>query len=97
MVRQALKSFNEGGADAAEVFYDPAVVLDNSQSPFPDAGVYRGLESVRKWFEGLVDAFGDISYEVKRSVTSVIRWRYCFESADADRIAESMSTTGSHH
>ncbi len=65
VVRQALKSFNEGGADAAEVFYDPAVVLDNSKSPFPDAGVYRGLESVRKWFEGLADAFGDISYEVE--------------------------------
>ncbi len=65
LVRQAFEAFNEGGADAAEVFYDPAVVLDNSQSPFPDAGVYRGLESVRKWFEGLAEAFGDISYEVE--------------------------------
>jgi ketosteroid isomerase-like protein len=65
LVRHALKSFNEEGAEAAEVFYDPAVVLDNSQSPFPDAGVYRGLESVRKWFEGLAEAFGDISYEVE--------------------------------
>jgi ketosteroid isomerase-like protein len=65
IVRQAFKSFNEEGYDAAEMFYDPAVVLDNSQSPFPDAGVYRGLESVRKWFEGLAEAFGDFSYDVE--------------------------------
>jgi ketosteroid isomerase-like protein len=65
VVRQALESFNEGGADAAAVFYDPAVVLDNSRSPFPDSGLYRGLESVRGWFDGLADAFGDISYEIE--------------------------------
>ena len=65
VVRQALRSFNEEGADAAAVFYDPDVVLDNSQSPFPDAGVYRGLDSVRRWFDGLADAFGEISYEVE--------------------------------
>ena len=76
MVRQALKSFNEGGADAAEVFYDPAVVLDNSQSPFPEAGLYRGLESVRKWFEGMAEAFGDFSYD---SVARVRRRLYNLE------------------
>ena len=65
LVRQALRAFNEGGADAAAAYYDPAVVLDNTHSPFPDAGVYRGLESVRGWFDGLADAFGEISYEVE--------------------------------
>jgi ketosteroid isomerase-like protein len=65
VVRQAVNSFNEEGAEAAEAFYDPAVVLNNARSPFPDAGVYRGLDSVRKWFDGLADAFGDIRYEVE--------------------------------
>ena len=65
LVRHAFQVFNEKGGDAAEVFYDPEVVLDNAQSPFPDAGVYRGLESVRKWFGGLSDAFGNIEYEVE--------------------------------
>jgi len=64
-VRQALRAFNQEGADAAAAFYDPAVVLDNTQSPFPDAGVYRGIESVRKWFDGLADAFGEIRYEIE--------------------------------
>jgi ketosteroid isomerase-like protein len=65
IVRQSLTAFNEEGADAAAAFYDPAVVLDNTQSPFPDAGVYRGLKSVRKWFDGLADAFGEIRYEIE--------------------------------
>jgi uncharacterized protein len=65
LVRRVLNSFNKEGDDAAAAFYDPAVVLDNSQSPFPDAGVYRGLEGVRKWFEGLAEAFGDFKYEVE--------------------------------
>jgi ketosteroid isomerase-like protein len=64
-VRQAITAFNEEGADAAAAFYDPAVVLDNTRSPFPDAGVYRGLESVRGWFDGLADAFGQIRYEIE--------------------------------
>jgi ketosteroid isomerase-like protein len=66
-VRQALRTFNDEGADAAAAYYDPAVVLDNTQSPFPDAGVYRGLDSVRGWFDGLADAFGNISYEIETS------------------------------
>jgi hypothetical protein len=38
LVRQGLRAFNEEGADAAAVHYDPVVVLDNTHSPFPDAG-----------------------------------------------------------
>jgi ketosteroid isomerase-like protein len=64
-VRHAVRAFNEEGADAAAAYYDPAVVLDNTQSPFPDAGVYRGLECVRGWFDGLADAFGEIRYEIE--------------------------------
>ena len=65
IVRQLLRTFNEKGPEAAEAFYDPAVVLDNTRSSFPDAGVYRGLEGVREWFDGLADAFGEVSYEIE--------------------------------
>jgi ketosteroid isomerase-like protein len=44
---------------------DKDVVLDLSGSPFPDAGVYSGLEGVRKWFQGLDSAFGKVHYEVE--------------------------------
>jgi ketosteroid isomerase-like protein len=44
---------------------DKDVVLDLSGSPFPDAGVYSGLEGVRKWFQGLDVAFGKVHYEVE--------------------------------
>jgi ketosteroid isomerase-like protein len=42
------------------------VVWDLSRSPFPDAGVYHGVEGVRDWFRGLDDAFGDVRYEVEQ-------------------------------
>jgi ketosteroid isomerase-like protein len=64
-VRQAIMAFNHEGGDAAAAFYDAAVVLDNTSSPFPDAGVYRGLDSVRAWFDGMADAFGQVRYEIE--------------------------------
>lgn len=42
------------------------VEWDMSRSPFPDARVYRGVDGVREWFEGLADAFGEVIYEVER-------------------------------
>jgi ketosteroid isomerase-like protein len=42
------------------------IVWDLSRSPFPDAGVYHGIEGVRDWFRGLDDAFGDVRYEVEQ-------------------------------
>jgi ketosteroid isomerase-like protein len=42
------------------------VVWDLSRSPFPDAGIYHGIEGVRDWFRGLDDAFGPVRYEVER-------------------------------
>jgi ketosteroid isomerase-like protein len=42
------------------------IVWDLSRSPFPDAGIYHGIEGVRDWFRGLDDAFGDVRYEVEQ-------------------------------
>jgi ketosteroid isomerase-like protein len=37
-----------------------------SRSPFPEAGVYTGVDAVRSWFSGLSDAFGDVRYQVEK-------------------------------
>ena len=66
LARRCMEAFNEGGLAAAESFFDPEVIFDQSRSPFPDAGVYHGIEGVRAWFRGLADAFGDVSYEMEK-------------------------------
>jgi ketosteroid isomerase-like protein len=66
LARRCLEAFNEGGLPAAESFLDPEIVFDQSRSPFPDAGVYHGIEGVREWFDGLADAFGDVHYEIEQ-------------------------------
>ena len=66
LVHRSLEAFNEGGLAADEIL-DPEVVFDQSRSPFPDKGVYEGIDGVRRWFAGLADAFGDIHYEIERT------------------------------
>jgi ketosteroid isomerase-like protein len=66
LARRCLEAFNKGGLPAAERFLDPEIVFDQSRSPFPDAGVYHGIEGVREWFDGLFDAFGEVHYDVEQ-------------------------------
>jgi ketosteroid isomerase-like protein len=66
LIRQAFEAFNDRGLDASEKFFDPDIVFDLSRSPFPDAGVYRGIAGVREWFQGLADAFGDVHYDLEK-------------------------------
>jgi hypothetical protein len=70
--RHAIEHFNRTGGWDYSVL-DPGTVFDLSRSPFPDAGVYRGLDGVRAWFKGLADAFGQLHYEVEeiRDVASM--------------------------
>ena len=42
------------------------VEWDMSRSPFPDAGIYHGVDGVREWFRGLAHAFGEVVYEIER-------------------------------
>ena len=65
IVRRALEHYERTG-EQEDSFLDPEIVWDLSRSPFPDAGVYHGLDGVREWFQGLTDAFGDVHYEVEK-------------------------------
>jgi ketosteroid isomerase-like protein len=54
LVRRAFAAFNRGGAEAviSEGFWSPEVVWDASPSGIPGlAGVYRGYDEVRSFFE----------------------------------------------
>lgn len=52
--------------EAAVALLHEDVVWDMSRSPFPDARVYRGITGALEWFDGLANAFGDVTYEVQR-------------------------------
>jgi ketosteroid isomerase-like protein len=68
LLREAWEGFNE--RRDLEGFYallSGDVVWDLSRSPFPEAGVYRGVDAVRSWFDGLRDAFGDVRYAVVKA------------------------------
>ena len=77
----ALEAYNAGDQEAFYSLLAEDVVWDMSRSPFPEAGVYQGVDGVRSWFEGLRDAFGEVSYEVEKrrshdeSVASLIHVR----------------------
>jgi ketosteroid isomerase-like protein len=66
LARRCFEAFNQGGLPAVESFLDPEIVFDQSRSPFPDAGIYHGIEGVREWFDGLSDAFGDVDYDLEQ-------------------------------
>jgi len=65
LLARALDHFERTGKPDLSIIADE-VVFDLSRSPFPDAGVYHGIEGVRTWFQGLDDAFGKPHYEVER-------------------------------
>jgi ketosteroid isomerase-like protein len=67
LLRGALEGFNESrDLDAFYALLAEDVIWDLSRSPFPEAGVYHGVDAVRSWFRGIRDAFGDVRYEVEK-------------------------------
>jgi ketosteroid isomerase-like protein len=65
LLRRALEQYERTGEQEYGIL-DDDVVFDLSRSPFPDAGVYHGMEGVRGWFAGLDEAFGKAHYEVEK-------------------------------
>jgi ketosteroid isomerase-like protein len=67
LLRAALEDYNEArGLEAFFALLADDIVWDLSRSPFPEAGVYQGVDAVRSWFRGLRDAFGEVRYEVEK-------------------------------
>src|SRR5439155_7557696 len=69
--------------EAATALLDEEVVWDTSRSPFPDTGVFRGVEGVRSWFEGLDKAFGDVTYERESSCARPATGSRCCSTFEA--------------
>ncbi len=63
IVRRAYEKFNEGGPEAviSAGIWSPEIVWDLSPSEIPGAGVYRGQDEVRAFFEE--DWFGAFPFE----------------------------------
>jgi ketosteroid isomerase-like protein len=66
LVRDPLDASLKGDIEPFVAMLAPDVVWDTSRSPFPEAGIYHGIDGVREWFRELGDAFGEqIRYEIK--------------------------------
>jgi ketosteroid isomerase-like protein len=80
IVRRAWEAYDRRDNEAALALYDPEIEVDLTASGQPGAGVYRGLEGVRRWLGDWHAAFAEISGEVHEwidaddHVIAVIRW-----------------------
>ena len=69
IVREAVEAFNDGNFEAAIDRLDPNVEW---QPPdvFPDAGMYRGPEGVREFFEAWLETFQGLRLHLERCVSA---------------------------
>jgi ketosteroid isomerase-like protein len=67
LVKQAMDAINTGQLSAFVEFLDPAIVWETD--PFvPEPGVYEGIEAVRSYLDGFVQAFGAMHLDVHEIV-----------------------------
>jgi ketosteroid isomerase-like protein len=67
IVRTLAETFQRGELDDAFEFYDPNIVLDQSQNtqlPTELVGVYRGHDGVREFWRNWLAAWSEIQFEI---------------------------------
>jgi ketosteroid isomerase-like protein len=66
---EKLRRTRSPGMFDREEFYElmsEDIIWDLSRSPFPEAGVYQGIDAARAWFSGLRDAFGEVEIQIEK-------------------------------
>jgi ketosteroid isomerase-like protein len=63
VVQRAIEAYNRRGLAAMRLVSAPDLELDWSASPAPTAGIYRGIESVMRFYAEYFDAFEEIIIE----------------------------------
>jgi ketosteroid isomerase-like protein len=63
IARRTLDAFNRRDLDALRSLNDPDVEFDWSVSQGPEAGVYRGIDAVMRFFAAYFDVFAEITVE----------------------------------
>jgi ketosteroid isomerase-like protein len=64
IVRRAFEAYNRRDFDALFENWAPDVVWDWSNSRGPEAGVYRGRDEIRAFWERYLAAFDEIRFEI---------------------------------
>jgi uncharacterized protein len=68
VAQRQIDSYNRRDFDALRAVFDPDVELDWSASRGVEAGVYRGIDAVLRWFMGYLDAFEEVDVEPERFI-----------------------------
>jgi uncharacterized protein len=68
LAQRQIDAYNRRDFDALRAVFDPDVELDWSASRGVEAGVYRGIDAVLRWFTGYLNAFEEVSVEPERFI-----------------------------
>ena len=68
MTRQSIDAFDRRDLQALRALYHPDVVLDFSASVGVEAGVYKGIDAVFRFYGGYFDAFEEITLNPRRFI-----------------------------
>jgi ketosteroid isomerase-like protein len=68
LAQRCFEAYNRRDIEALRSLYDADVEQDWSASRGVEAGVYRGLDSVLRFYSGYLDAFDEIVFEAERFI-----------------------------
>jgi ketosteroid isomerase-like protein len=65
VIRSYFRTFESGGVDAAAEFWHPEIEWRAIESAAHDAGVIRGHDALRRYYQDWVDTLADLRAEVE--------------------------------
>ena len=68
IVRRAIEAWTRHDVEGSVRDLDPDAELDWSESLGPESGVYRGTEEIRRFWEGWLDLFEEISVTIEEFI-----------------------------
>ena len=90
IARRVIDAFNRRDLDAYLADHDPEVVVDWSQSPGVQAGIYQGHQAVREFWSNFFEMFDRITMSPEEFIESgdhvVVPNRTCFWGRDGMKV-----------
>jgi ketosteroid isomerase-like protein len=65
VIRSYFRTFESGGVDAASEFWHPDIEWRAIESAADDAGVIRGHDALRRYYQDWIDTLADLRAEVE--------------------------------
>jgi ketosteroid isomerase-like protein len=65
VVRRYFRTFESGGVDAAAEFWDPEIEWRAMEGAADDAGVIRGHDALRRYYQDWIDTLAELRAEVE--------------------------------